>query len=101
MTVLTVAPVEAVSAGQIWQECDNRRKRFVRILRVFNEPGMMFPYAEIETVCRTAPVTRGFVPATSWMRVNGTRVNKPALVRFNGRHGGYRLADLGLDDAAQ
>lgn len=64
-----------VQMGQLWQECDQRFERFVRVISVTR----FSPHAGtvlVRTYTAGGPV--------------GRRVTRAKLSRFNGKRGGYR-----------
>jgi hypothetical protein len=72
MTVVSPIP----HPGEIWQECDPRRARYVRVVHVG---------------ARVAIITVERLRHGDWAAALRARVMTADIGRFSGRRGGYRL----------
>jgi hypothetical protein len=78
---------DQIKVGQIWREVDPRFDRYVRVLEVTDaQRGIM-----VRTVYRTG--TGAPTSPHEWLFANRSRASWCDRERFNGKRGGYELAE--------
>ena len=82
-----------IRVGQIWQEVDPRKERFIRVISVVPGIAVSLRQADIGAVIGAVEIETVGSSPLGWFRLPLTRVNHASAARFNGRRGGYKLVE--------